>query len=204
MQEQVGRELPDIQPPRDVVRNQTEKMVEIHRVVQRENQLDDRLKEKNGRARDDDVAKAGVSIPPQLMRGPYEPGYRDREPILVSVSAAGRESKIGESRLVSGCSSPAKAYFGLAGALRRDGPGIHYRAARKSQGKSRPNLKVQLISFATYIGRGPRPTSALHHSESETFPLRWTHTMQNMQRKSLFLLMTWSCSVRRSSRIRFL
>lgn len=31
---------------------------------------------------------AGVSIPPQLMRGPYEPGYRDREPIVVSVSAA--------------------------------------------------------------------------------------------------------------------
>ena len=32
---------------------------------------------------------AGVSIPPQLMRGPEEPGYRGREPIVVSVSAAG-------------------------------------------------------------------------------------------------------------------
>lgn len=31
---------------------------------------------------------AGVSIPPQLMRGPYDPGYREREPIRVSVSAA--------------------------------------------------------------------------------------------------------------------
>src|SRR5580693_9928396 len=31
---------------------------------------------------------AGVSIPPQLMRGPYDPGYREREPSRVSVSAA--------------------------------------------------------------------------------------------------------------------
>ena len=31
---------------------------------------------------------AGVNMPPQLMRGPEEPGYRGREPILVSVSAA--------------------------------------------------------------------------------------------------------------------
>ena len=33
---------------------------------------------------------AGVSIPPQLMRGPNEPGYREREPIR-------RECKRGEA-----------------------------------------------------------------------------------------------------------
>ena len=47
MQEQVGRELPDIQASRDVPGNQTEQVLELRRVIQRENQLDDRLKEKN-------------------------------------------------------------------------------------------------------------------------------------------------------------
>ena len=32
---------------------------------------------------------AGVSIPPQLMREPYDRGYRGPEPIVVSVSAGG-------------------------------------------------------------------------------------------------------------------
>jgi hypothetical protein len=35
---------------------------------------------------------AGVSIPPQLMREP-ERGYRGKEPIVLSVSRTGRESK---------------------------------------------------------------------------------------------------------------
>src|SRR5271169_6840775 len=43
MQEQVGRELPDIQSSRDVPGNQAEKVLELRSVIQRENQLDDRL-----------------------------------------------------------------------------------------------------------------------------------------------------------------
>jgi hypothetical protein len=45
---------------------------------------------------------AGVNIPPQLMRGPEEPGYREREPILVSVSAAGLVVKEGLSDICGG------------------------------------------------------------------------------------------------------
>jgi hypothetical protein len=48
---------------------------------------------------------AGVSIPPQLMRGPKEPGYREREPIAVSVSAAKRLVKAWDSRLAQNRSS---------------------------------------------------------------------------------------------------
>src|ERR1700680_4637553 len=107
---------------------------------------------------------AGVSIPPQLMRGPYEPGYRDREPILVSVSAAGPGVKACDSRLVSGCSSPAKLYFGLLEHCVRTGPGIHYRAARKSQGKSRPNLDVH-IDIVCDI-HWPRPTANVSPSST--------------------------------------
>jgi hypothetical protein len=42
---------------------------------------------------------AGVNIPPQLMRGPNEPGYRDREPILVSVCAAKPVVKAGAGKV---------------------------------------------------------------------------------------------------------
>ena len=42
---------------------------------------------------------AGVSIPPQLMRGPEDPGYREREPILVSVSAARLVVKVWEGKV---------------------------------------------------------------------------------------------------------
>jgi hypothetical protein len=42
---------------------------------------------------------AGVSIPPQLMRGPEDPGYREREPILVSVSAARSVVKVWERKV---------------------------------------------------------------------------------------------------------
>lgn len=38
---------------------------------------------------------AGVSIPPQLTRGPNEPGYREREPIPQSVSALKPRVKAG-------------------------------------------------------------------------------------------------------------
>ncbi len=42
---------------------------------------------------------AGVNIPPQLMRGPKEPGDREREPILVSVSAARPVVKVWEGKV---------------------------------------------------------------------------------------------------------
>ena len=63
VQKQIGHELPDKQPPRDVPGNQSEKVIEQRRVFRRENQLHHRLNEKNGRARDDDIANGGRQHP---------------------------------------------------------------------------------------------------------------------------------------------
>ena len=49
---------------------------------------------------------AGVSIPPQLTRGPNEPGYREREPILVSVSAGTPRVKAREGKCVATAKYP--------------------------------------------------------------------------------------------------
>lgn len=56
VQKEIGRQLPDKQPPRDVPGNQSEIMIEQRRVFRRKNQLHQGLNEKNAGAGDDDVA----------------------------------------------------------------------------------------------------------------------------------------------------
>ena len=63
MQEKVGRELPNKQPPRDVPGDQSEKVLELRSVFGRENQLDDCLYKKNARACNDDIANGGRQHP---------------------------------------------------------------------------------------------------------------------------------------------
>jgi hypothetical protein len=92
-----------------------------------------------------------------LMRGPYEPGYRDREPILVSVSAARPGVKACDSRLVSNCSSPAKRKFTLAGALRTDMHGYTLSGGPEVAGKIPAKSKIAVDIFCAIYS--PQPTA---------------------------------------------
>src|SRR5579864_3143891 len=88
---------------------------------------------------------AGVSIPPQLMRGPNDPGYREREPIRVSVSAA---------------RPGVKAW--TADALHRQEPGYTLSVHREVKWGTPARSGHPIFLFAPCIGSNSRQTSAFH------------------------------------------
>jgi hypothetical protein len=76
---------------------------------------------------------AGVSIPPQLMREPKEPGYREREPILVSVSGARPVVKVGFSGHCATACDRLDEKLSLPGALHTAGDGYTLSVGREAK-----------------------------------------------------------------------